>query len=108
MFPAVLAIVLVKIKICIVQHSLVVKLADRIHCLMHTVGTYGDMVGQLEHFSGFALRAPAYEAHILILAFLLLIQSVHSCLILFLRILFVLRARSLIRHIHDFHILIIV
>ena len=108
MLPAVLAIVLVKIKVCIVQHSLVVKLADRIHCLMHTVGTHGDMVGQLEHFSGLALRTPAYEAHILILAFLLFIQSVHGCLILFCRILFVLRARLLICHIHNIHILIIV
>ena len=57
----------------IIQHPLIVKLADRIHCLMHTVITYRDVIGKFEHLPGFALRPAADKADILIVAFLLII-----------------------------------
>ena len=68
---AILGTVLVKIKVCIVQHSLIIKLADRIHRLVHAVRAHRDMIGQLEHLTRLALRPSAYKAHILVLAFLL-------------------------------------
>ena len=54
------------LEIGITEHALVIKLAYRIHGLVHTVITDTDIVGHLEHFTGLALRPAADEADILI------------------------------------------
>ena len=56
----------------IVQHALVVELTYGLHSLVHTVITDADMVRQLEHSAGFALRSSADKADVLIFAAVLL------------------------------------
>ena len=70
-----------------IQHTLIIKLAHSIHGLMHTVITYTNIIGKLEHLSRFAFRPPADKADILIIAFLLIFcQRVLLILVLFIKI----------------------
>ena len=57
----------------IIQHALVVELAHSLHGLVHAVIANADMIRQLEHSAGFALRSSADEADILVLAAVLFV-----------------------------------
>ena len=57
----------------IIQHALVVELAHSLHGLVHAVIANADMIRQLEHSAGFALRSAADEADILVLAAVLFV-----------------------------------
>ena len=69
---SVLSVKLVEI-IRIVQHALVVELAHGLHSFVHAVIADTDMIRQLEHSAGFALRSSADEADILVLAAVLFV-----------------------------------
>ena len=60
----------------IIQHSHIVKLADRIHGLVHTVTAHRNIIRKLEHLARLALRTAADKTDILIFAFLLRISRV--------------------------------
>ena len=71
-WEAVLSAELVQIA-WIVQHALVVELAHGLHSLVHAVIANADMIGQLEHSAGFALRSAADKTDILIFAAVLFV-----------------------------------
>ena len=73
---AVIKIVHIAIRISrIIQHSLIVKLTNGIHRLVHTIIADADMIGQLKHFTRLTLRPPANEADFLIIIFLLVLRT---------------------------------
>ena len=55
----------------IIQHSLIIKLADCVHGSVHAVIADRNIVGQLEHFPCLALRSSADKTHILVILILL-------------------------------------
>ena len=55
------------LKLRIIQHSLIIKLAHRLHGLMHAVVADTDIIRKLKHFSRFALRPPTDKAYIFVL-----------------------------------------
>ena len=57
-----------------IEHSLIVKLADRIHCLMHAVIADADMIRQLKHLTGLAFRSSADKTDFLIFSLFLIIR----------------------------------
>ena len=59
-------VVHILLKLWIGEHPLIIKLAYRIHGLVHTIITDTDAVGQFKHLSRLALRPAADKAHILI------------------------------------------
>ena len=69
---SVLSVKLVEI-IGIVQHSLIIELAHSLHGLVHAIIADADMVGQLEHSAGFALRSAADKADIFVFAAVLFV-----------------------------------
>ena len=56
------------LKLGIVQHPLIVKLADGLHRLVHTVAADTDIVWKLEHLPRLALRPAADKAYVLVFA----------------------------------------
>ena len=54
------------LKLRIVQHSLIIKLADCLHGLMHAVIADTDIIGQLKHLACLALRPAADKADVFI------------------------------------------
>ena len=71
----------------IVQHSLIIVLAHRIHGPVHAVVAYTDIIGEMVHLSRLTLRAPADEADILI-PVLILIGRIFARSVSVLRFLF--------------------
>ena len=62
-----------KTDVGIVQHSLIIELAHSLHGLVHAIIADADMVGQLEHSAGFALRSAADKADIFVFAAVLFV-----------------------------------
>ena len=57
----------------VVEHILVIKLADSIHGLVHAVITYAYVVGKMEHLTCLALGPSAHKADVLVPGLILLI-----------------------------------